>query len=307
MRSASTPTARPGFEVADGGRRDRCRHGRAVPLGVWTLLEGELDPDAARISIAFRASFRARRGGRPRSGRRHRPGPGGARGAAARRGAVCRRRRRRPPGREDRRARGAARRSGAEPLAAWSLGEGRGPEVADRGPLGLRPLRERPDPSGHGPRLVRGGPIGGSPRRVTRHALSRRRRRRPRLGARARGRGPGDLRDGVYAVRLRSFGGCEDVVPFVVRRPPGADPARSLGAAPHLHLRRVLVRARGFGNAGSGRPEDCWVARNRLASLYDRHEDGVGVYEATLRRPLTQLRPAYRCAQHGGPHRLART
>ena len=57
--------------------------------------------------------------------------------------------------------------------------------------------------------------------------------------------------------------------------------------------------------AGSGRPEDRWVARNRLASLYDRHEDGVGVYEATLRRPLTQLRPAYRCAQHGGPHGLA--
>ena len=32
---------------------------------------------------------------------------------------------------------------------------------------------------------------------------------------------------------------------------------------------------------------------------------GVGVYEASLLRPLTQLRPGYRCPQHGGPHGLA--
>ena len=51
--------------------------------------------------------------------------------------------------------------------------------------------------------------------------------------------------------------------------------------------------------------EDRWVAENRLLSLYDRHADGGGVYEASLLRPLTQLGPSYRCAQHGGPHGLA--
>ena len=52
-------------------------------------------------------------------------------------------------------------------------------------------------------------------------------------------------------------------------------------------------------------PEDRWVASNRLRSLYDRYDDGCGVYEASTRRPLTQLRPGYRCPQHGGPHGLA--
>ena len=52
-------------------------------------------------------------------------------------------------------------------------------------------------------------------------------------------------------------------------------------------------------------PEDRWVAEHGLRSLYDRYVDGVGVYEASLLRPLTQLRPGYRCSQHGGPHGLA--
>ena len=55
----------------------------------------------------------------------------------------------------------------------------------------------------------------------------------------------------------------------------------------------------------SEQAEDRWVARNGLRSLYDRYDDGCGVYEASLLRPLTQLRPGYRCPQHGGPHGLA--
>ena len=47
------------------------------------------------------------------------------------------------------------------------------------------------------------------------------------------------------------------------------------------------------------------MAEAGLRCLYDRHADGVGVYEASLLRPLTQLRPGYRCSQHGGPHGLA--
>ena len=57
--------------------------------------------------------------------------------------------------------------------------------------------------------------------------------------------------------------------------------------------------------AGSEQAIDRWVASHGLRCLYDRFDDGSGVYEASLLRPLTQLRPGYRCPQHGGPHGLA--
>ncbi len=191
-------------------------------------------------------------------------------------------------------------------MATWSLGSGRGPEVADRGPLGL-----------HG-RCVN-GPI----RAVTGHDWT------------------GDVHDwrlapdhydamhlhadavddlgwppafevepppctdgGVYAVALRA-GGCEDLVPFVVRRAPDAAPAPNALLLPSFTYLAYSCERAAPAHAGSGRPEDRWTAANGLLSLYDRHRDGVGVYEASLLRPLTQLRPGYRCAQHGGPHGLA--
>jgi N,N-dimethylformamidase len=57
--------------------------------------------------------------------------------------------------------------------------------------------------------------------------------------------------------------------------------------------------------AGSRQTEDRWVAEHGFRSLYDRRADGTGVYEASLLRPLTQMRPGYSCHQHGGPHCLA--
>ena len=112
---------------------------------------------------------------------------------------------------------------------------------------------------------------------------------------------PGELETGVYAVVL-SAAGNEDVVPFVVRARAPRETALLLPSFTYL----AYSCERGApAAAGSTEPEDRWAERNRLNSLYDRHEDGVGVYEASLLRPLTQLRPGYRCAQHGGPHGLA--
>lgn len=300
---------RAGFDVADGGRNDRVVTAEPVPRGVWSLLEGELDPDAARISIArFEGrSGRAAEVDRAVGGATV-PGPGGAPGplllgaeryADADVGAHL-------DGKLDAPAVLRGGPGEAEPVAAWSLGEGRGPEVADRGPLGLHgrgvngPIRAVTghDWSGeiHDWRLA---PEGYGAMHFHADAVDDL-GWEPALEVEV----PATCASGVYAVRLRA-GGCEDVVPFVVRRPAGADPAYNAVLLPTFtYLAYSCERAAPAG-AGSGRPEDRWVARNRLASLYDRHEDGVGVYEATLRRPLTQLRPAYRCAQHGGPHGLA--
>ncbi len=99
---------------------------------------------------------------------------------------------------------------------------------------------------------------------------------------------------------MLSAGGHEDVVPFVVR---ARAPQRTAVLLPSLtYLAYSCERG---AAAGSTEPEDRWAERRRLNSLYDRHENGVGVYEASLLRPLTQLRPGYRCPQHGGPHGLA--
>ena len=115
---------------------------------------------------------------------------------------------------------------------------------------------------------------------------------------------PGDCEGGVYAVVL-SCGGCEDVVPFVVRRAAPSAAATRVVLLPTFTYLAYSCERGAPELAASERAEDRWVAENRLLSLYDRHEDGGGAYEASLLRPLTQLRPSYRCAQHGGPHGLA--
>ena len=195
-------------------------------------------------------------------------------------------------------------------VGSWSLGEGRGRSVVDRGPHGLDgrcvngPLRavtgrrwsgdvhdwrcaadqyeamhfhsDATDDLGWEPSLELELPERPGERRLRRDP-------RVRWGRRVRGRG--SLR---RAPARRRGAGRE-------RRP-----------APDLHLPRLLLRARcARGSSKSPGPEDRWVARNRLRSLYDRYDDGCGVYEASTRRPLTQLRPGYRCPQHGGPHGLA--
>ena len=115
---------------------------------------------------------------------------------------------------------------------------------------------------------------------------------------------PASLRSGVYALELEA-GGVIDRVPVAVRRPPGARRRRAPSCcrpSPTWPTRASAPSRRGVG---SDEPEDRWVAARGLRSLYDRHADGGGVCEASWLRPLTQMRPGYRCPQHGGPHGLA--
>src|SRR5690606_31047712 len=97
----------------------------------------------------------------------------------------------------------------------------------------------------------------------------------------------------------------EDVVPFCVRRAAGTEPAAHAVVLPTFTYLAYSCERAVPARMGSTQSEDAWVARNGLRSLYDRYDDGCGVYEASILRPLTQLRPGYRSPQHGGPHGLA--
>ena len=196
---------------------------------------------------------------------------------------------------------------GEPTVAAWALGEGRGAGSPTRAAGLARPLRQRPAAGGH--RASWRGDVhdwrlapeqygamhfhadavddlGWEPSFELELAESLRRRR---LRARARGR----RRRGPWS---RSSSAAPRGGAGRAERRPAAD----------LHLPRLLVRARrARARPAPSEPEDRWVAEHGLRSLYDRHADGGGVYEASLLRPLTQLRPGYRCPQHGGPHGLA--
>ena len=296
---------RPCFEVAAAGRVVRATCARPLPLDTWTRLEGVHDAEAEEISIA-----RYDRGACELD-RAHATAPGEAVGGAA--GPMTIGAERRGPdavaqspldGKLEAPA-VAAGSHGERALAAWALGEGREHRVPDAGPLGLD-----------------GRCVNGPLRAVTGHSW--------------RGEvhdwrfSPGEYQamhfhsdatddldweptlelaigegceSGVHAVLLRC-GEHEDVVPFVVRRGEGPAAANVVLLPTFTYLayscERDTPRA-----VGSDQPLDQWVAGQRLRSLYDRYDDGCGVYEASLLRPLTQLRPGYRCPQHGGPHGLA--
>ena len=299
------PDGRPGFELADGGRRDRVVGRAPVELGVWSRIEASLDPAAGTIaidrlegdrrvdSVVETASL---------AGPGDSPGPLLLGAERPRPGVV----ESHLDGKLDRPVVLTGSPANPTTVAAWELGEGRGREVVDRGPHGL-----------HG--RCSNGPI----RAVTGHdwtgevhdwRLGEEQYRAMHFHS----DGVDDLGweaaleleiaaecpSGVYAAVV-SAGDCEDVVPFVVRRGRGAAPAPTAVLLPSFTYLAYSCERAGPALAGSDRPEDRWVAENGLLSLYDRHADRVGVYEASLLRPLTQLRPGYRCAQHSGPHGLA--
>jgi N,N-dimethylformamidase len=108
----------------------------------------------------------------------------------------------------------------------------------------------------------------------------------------------------VYAVELRC-GEASDLVPFAVRRASDADPAPYAVLLPTFTYLAYSCEHDAPGLADSDQAIDRWTREHGMRSLYDRHADGCGVYEASLLRPLSQLRPGYRCPQHGGPHGLA--
>jgi N,N-dimethylformamidase len=298
------------FEVAAGGRLEQAVTERPLPVDSWALVRGRLDPVAGTITVEAYdgepdavAPFDA--GREPATLTAPGPSPGPLLLAAELRGADA-------TAHLDGKLEAPTVRAGGGDerlVGSWSLGQGRGRKVADRGLHGLD-----------------GCCVNGPLRGVTGHrwsgdvhdwrcaadqyeAMHFHSDATDDLGweASLELELPEDLASGVYAVVLESDqgGGCEDVVPFVVRRPAGAEPAPNAVLLPTFTYLAYSCERDAPRQLGSPGPEDRWVASSRLRSLYDRYDDGCGVYEASVRRPLTQLRPGYRCPQHGGPHGLA--
>ncbi|HEX2388249.1 MAG TPA: N,N-dimethylformamidase beta subunit family domain-containing protein [Solirubrobacterales bacterium] len=298
---------RPCFEVAAGGRHERAVTERPLPADSWCLLRGRLDPVAGAITVESfagdpddAAPFDA--GREPASLAAPGPSPGPLLIAAELRGAGA-------TAHLDGKLEAPTVRAGRGDerlVGAWSLGDGRGRRVVDQGPHGFDG------------RCINGPLRGVTGRRWSgdihdwRCAADQYAAMHfhsdatddlgwePSLELEL----PAGLASGVYAVILTADG-CEDVVPFAVRRPAGAEPATNVVLLPTFTYLAYSCERDAPRQLESPGPEDRWVAGNRLRSLYDRYDDGCGVYEASIRRPLTQLRPGYRCPQHGGPHGLA--
>jgi len=300
---------RPAFEVAAGGERERVVATRPLAPDAWWFVRGELEPAEGAITVA---AYRDPADAAPAAAGRAAanlaapgPAPGPLLIAAEARGP-------RPGAHLDGKLESPAvrgGRGGERLIASWSLGEGRGPSVPDHGPGGL-----------HG-RCVN-GPLRAVTGRLWNGDVHDWRFAPDQYAAMHFHSDATDdlgweptlelelperIAGGVHAVVLESEGGdgVEDVVPFVVRRPAGSDPAASAVLLPTFTYLAYSCERDAPREIGSTGPEDRWVAGNRLRSLYDRFDDGCGVYEASIRRPLTQLRPGYRCPQHGGPHGLA--
>ena len=294
---------RPTIEVGAGGRRSSLSGEVPLTCGRWTRLEAAVDPRRAIARITAHA--RGQRNPLDQiEGRIDPPAPGPAPGPlmlGAEPG---------PDGvaqshldgkldRPELRGRGRV-------IAAWDLGQGRGRRVVDRGPHGLD-----------------GRCVNGPLRAVTGHNWSGDthdwRHATEQYGAMHFHADAVDdlgwpasyeielaesLPSGVYGLVLEADG-VEDVLAFAVRRAAAATAADTAVLLPTFTYLAYSCERGAPREAGSARPEDGWVAEQGLRSLYDRHRDGTGVYEASLLRPLTQLRPGYRCPQHGGPHGLA--
>jgi len=297
---------RPCFEVAAEGRGERVVADRALPSDRWWLVRGELDPEEGTVAVAAGAGEGLERPFASGSEAATLTAPGSAAGpvllaAELREGRRFAHLDGKLEAPEVRAGRGSERL-----VAAWSLGAGRGGDVPDGGPHDLRgrcvngPLRAVTGRSWSGDvHDWRFAPDQYDAMHFHSDATDDL-EWEPTLELEV----PPDLESGVYAVALAADG-AEDLVPFVVRRPEGSSPAPYAVLLPTFTYLAYSCERDAPRERGELGPEDEWVARNRLRSLYDRFDDGCGVYEASTRRPLTQLRPGYRCPQHGGPHGLA--
>jgi N,N-dimethylformamidase len=132
---------------------------------------------------------------------------------------------------------------------------------------------------------------------------------------------PDDLRSGVYAIRLEAADDAEDIVPFVVRPSRGgpvADVAVVLPTFTYLAYAnehqlaseeiRTVFEGLGADFTYPFQPNDTYILKHRLASLYDKHADGSGVCYSSHLRPLMTMRPGYQYPYlrqgQGGPHGL---
>lgn len=121
---------------------------------------------------------------------------------------------------------------------------------------------------------------------------------------------PGDLRSGVYAMRLRA-GAAEDHLPFFVRPPAGAATAAIAVLMPTLTYLAYANESVDVSDSlalapiqNIGRDPDmyAYVAANGLKSTYNHHRDGSGICISALQRPILNFRPKSRCRIFDAPH-----
>lgn len=126
---------------------------------------------------------------------------------------------------------------------------------------------------------------------------------------------PDELPSGVYAAHL-SANGDEDFIPFIVtptKDHPQAAIALILPTFSYLAYGNEQMAADGTLKDQVDNyprtPEDAYIVRHGLRSLYDRHTDGSSVCYASWLRPIVNMRPKYTQAWldsgRGSPHQLS--
>lgn len=136
---------------------------------------------------------------------------------------------------------------------------------------------------------------------------------------------PATMRSGVYAAKLTTpsaslrTGSGEDYVPFFVRPAHGAATARILFLAPtnsylayaNEHLMDMPLVKEMMANAGIKypvKPQDKYIVKEKLNSLYDYHTDGSYVHYSSRLRPIANMRPKYDMptlvSGKGSPHQF---
>jgi len=126
---------------------------------------------------------------------------------------------------------------------------------------------------------------------------------------------PDDLPSGVYAVRLSTDDG-DDEVPFFVRPPRGRRTADAVVLMPTLSYLAYGNEHNSWANPIPSTPgletiltcvgeRDRYVADARLKSIYEMHTDGSGVAYSSRLRPIANMRSDYGMPLLlGGPHQF---
>lgn len=125
---------------------------------------------------------------------------------------------------------------------------------------------------------------------------------------------PEDMKPGVYAAELRSNDE-RRYVSFLVTAKPGratAPVALLIPTVSYLAYSNEALEPELLGaltplrNRHLQEADYAYLARHRLLSLYDRHDNGSGRCMSTRRRPnLTSMNPLHRCRLYDAPHQLA--
>jgi N,N-dimethylformamidase len=111
---------------------------------------------------------------------------------------------------------------------------------------------------------------------------------------------PGEMRSGVYGVRLRA-GEHQDIIPFFVLPPSGTVTAPVAYLASTFTYQAYANHARFNFDAAFRARAAAWGATPNNpedhpeygGSTYNRHPDGTGISLSSLRRPVLTLRPGF--------------